>query len=132
MIMLIVQIAKSKGLKGDNAMILSIVMGIAFGILSELEQPSELPPIARWIGASIKGFLTGAAASGAYAMIKSTQNTADKAELKEKAVQDQTKTEINTTATPEGVKTEIEIESVIGAPTEEIPAIGGSPPRNRF
>lgn len=76
-IMILVQLAKSKGLSSDNAPILAIMLGIAFGILSELEQPEVGPPIARWTVAVIKGFMVGATSSGLYALIKSTQSTVD-------------------------------------------------------
>lgn len=81
--MILVQLAKSKGLSSDNAPILAITLGIAFGVLSELEQPSALPPIARWTVAAIKGFMVGATSSGLYAMIKSTQNTVDERKTEE-------------------------------------------------
>lgn len=141
-IMILVQLAKSKGLSSDNAPILAIVLGIGFGVLSELEQPEVGPPIARWTVAVIKGFMVGATSSGLYALIKSTQSTVD-ARKTEEAIERGDVIEASVTSRPAETSLIPSTETLDdgdtalrvsdqNTPTEEISAIGGSPPRNRF
>lgn len=86
LILIVVQLFKMYGMPSKFAPLLSILLGVGFGVLSELEQPDIGPPIARWTAATIRGFLVGASASGIYAMISFSQQKVDE-RLTEEAIE---------------------------------------------
>lgn len=99
LVLIVVQLFKMYGMPSKFAPLLSILLGVGFGVLSELEQPDVGPPIARWTAATIRGFLVGASASGIYAMISFSQQKVDE-RLTEEAIERGDVVEASVTSRP--------------------------------
>lgn len=81
-IMLFIQMIKSYGLPSRIAPLAAIILGVSFSVLSEWATPTvttePVTEVARWVTASVRGFMVGLGAVGIYAVTKNAQDTIDK------------------------------------------------------